>query len=532
MAILLMCTNPQCGELFDVPDDAAGTEVPCPSCGTTQLAPASVPVQQIRKPDGEQPPAGGDRRTKEPEAEVSPTVPEQVSEDVDLRVLELTETEAPQGPSREDLIYRAKLASQTEVDLTAQPEEVESPPPGEQARTPSVASEYEPGREGADLVEEGLGGLMDEELTAREADAIGDDLRPAATEEGVLESRRVVGGAFVLGYVGMACGLAGGVLLFKTAPIFGAYAGSTIGWVVGFVFALMVIFAIDKADFRQVRCAVCDNIFPAGTPACTFCGSRLSAQAVSSLAAECLWAGSHAVKDKATIYWMAMLLVLTNVLIFGTYHFLNEFSTLHLAGRAALIALCALVGFWICGYWFEFFAKGVADAMYRPVSAPSLPRLRLLRTLGMGLKGLGMLLIYVAPIFTLPLLPLGMLALGTGRRRGMFNLTGGVAVVWNHTKDFAILWLLILMWLAAIALGVSLIAMVIYLLNQVIPDIGGSTEVAFSMMVSSVAAMMFGAVISVFGLAIFRSVGMFARYNPRTLESGGPRPVPVEPVGP
>jgi hypothetical protein len=514
MAILIMCTNSQCGELFDVPDDAAGTEVSCPSCGTTQTAPESVPVPQITKPQDEE----------------TPSPPEEQGEQgVNLSPLEVSEEQEAPEPPREDLILKAKLASETDIDLSPKqqvPPSAESP----YAPPPPSPRESEPPQPALELEEPGAGEMMGQPPLVHEEDAIEDDVAATVTEEGLLESRRAVGGAFVLGLIGIACGLVAGAMTYKSAPITGAYVGAGVGWVVGFVFALMVIFAIDKEDFRKVRCTVCDNIFPAGTDACTFCGSKLLEQSVSPLAAECLRAGSHAMRNKTTIYWMAMLLMIANVLIFGAYHLLNAFGDVLGAGRIGVIAICAIVGLWVFGYWSEFFAKAVADAMYRPLNPASLPAFRILGTFGMGFRGLGMLVVYVVPVFTFPLLPLGMLALGAGRRRNLLDLTGAVAVVWKHTKDFAVLWLVILMWLSAIGLGVSLIAMTVYLVNPLLPDVGGSTAIAFSMLIASGAALMLAVVVSVFGLAIFRSVGMFARYNPRTLKPGGTGPGSTRPL--
>ena len=37
MAELIMCSNPECGELFDISDENVGREVKCPSCGSVQF---------------------------------------------------------------------------------------------------------------------------------------------------------------------------------------------------------------------------------------------------------------------------------------------------------------------------------------------------------------------------------------------------------------------------------------------------------------------------------------------------------------
>ncbi|MHC4294315.1 MAG: hypothetical protein ACYSTL_01885, partial [Planctomycetota bacterium] len=37
MPLLIMCSNPECGELFEAPDAAAGKEVRCPACGAVKV---------------------------------------------------------------------------------------------------------------------------------------------------------------------------------------------------------------------------------------------------------------------------------------------------------------------------------------------------------------------------------------------------------------------------------------------------------------------------------------------------------------
>ena len=135
-----------------------------------------------------------------------------------------------------------------------------------------------------------------------------------------------------------------------------------------------------------------------------------------------------------------------------------------------------------------------------------------LANIATGVKGLGVLALYVLPIFTVPLLPIGLLWVSGSGEKKSFSLVGAFKTMWRHPKDFVVLWLWLMVWSSAMAL-VIVAAIVLFGLTDMIPSVEGYSQTLLKTIITAVEVMIIGAVCCVFGLALFRCIGQFARHN-------------------
>ena len=84
-------------------------------------------------------------------------------------------------------------------------------------------------------------------------------------------------------------------------------------------------------------------------------------------------------------------------------------------------------------------------------------------------------------------------------------------VAWRNARTFAILWLVLLMWLAAAALAGAALAAVVQLAS-LIPAVESYPGIVLRAILSALGASALTAIIAIFGLAIFRCIGAFGQY--------------------
>ncbi|MFB3891968.1 MAG: hypothetical protein ACE15C_08085 [Phycisphaerae bacterium] len=558
MAILVMCANPACGELFDAPDEAAGPparKVRCPACGLVQPAvasgdaPAVTPVAatQTAPPPAPSAPISLVPSPAEERKQATPP-PAPANEEVleikprDARVLDKSLDElrqiardsrkpsgrpAPAGPAKSedediDLVpddERTPLRASREASKVADEEDGE----------PVVAEPagYEPAVKEYATAADDAGRPADSEIRFSETlDDLGllDQTRstaapapPTATDK-ALETR--LGGAiiFVLGSLGIAGGLAAGLVLYPGQPLLAAYIGGAVGWVAGFTLAFLLVLSAERGE-GKVQCPVCRNVYPADTEVCRWCGAELAAPAISPLASDCLRAGSYATSNLIGVFWLVAMLVIAQLAAAGVRLAIDTPSLVppsETAVQAALIAAAAVIAFLVYCFWMRYLLNASSETLARSTRAPDAGGVWQFKSIVLGVKGLIVLVMYVVPLFTLPLLPLGMLFLSSPGKVRPMRLGAVVRTAWQRARDFTIMWLILLVWLAGAALAVAAFV-VLYRLTDLIPPIEGAAGTTLSMIVSAAATAVAGAIAGVFGLAVFRCIGLFGRHNAEEL---------------
>jgi len=171
----------------------------------------------------------------------------------------------------------------------------------------------------------------------------------------------------------------------------------------------------------------------------------------------------------------------------------------------------------VLAYFVAFLLRAVRETASRSRAAPDLPPIADPQNIVNLLKFLLLCLIYIGPIFTIPLVPLGLLGLAAPGTVSPFNLRGMSGVLGRHAKDFVILWLLLLLWGAALVLALALLAVARILVGDWMPHLQGSSLTALEFVGLAVGSFVTAGLVSIFGLCLCRCVGMFGRHNANIL---------------
>lgn len=535
MPILVMCSNPACGELFDAPDGAADRVVHCPVCGTGQTV-AGTPTAAPPKPKAE--PAAPAAIVPAPAANAAapatsapappakpPTgapapasAPRLAEEKPDLLDLDLLETSAPPPPrpraSSDDSAARPAAPAPARPPPPSAPREVPSRParaaPPSPAGSHDVAERRKPKPKAPAGQEEIWGDLLDgaEEATPEAA-------AQTAPAVGALDSKPASVAMLVLSALGMAAGLAAGLLWYPGQPLLAAYVGAGLGWVAGFTFGVLLVLGMERAD-PKARCPACGEVYSPDTDTCRSCGSLIPAPGSDPLTAECLHAGSYALSNPRIVVLLVLLAIAGYLVAAITAELLWAFPKALESWSPLLIGLAALVGYVVLSYWTDYLLSVVAEALVRPPLPPEAPGGSTLGSLGTftaGAQGLALLAVYVPLLVTIPLLPLALLRLASTSKGRAMNPAATARGAWRHAKAFVVLWLFLLMWLAAMALAVLLVV-ALYGLSHYLPTLPGFAGRAIDVMVSALLAAGLSLVAAVFGVALARCIGAFGRCNP------------------
>lgn len=537
MPILVMCQNASCGEMFDAPDDIAGRKARCPACGTIQVvgqagAAGEAEAQPARsaQPDAELTLAEDDKEGRRPEKDTAsasaPPAPAPVSQsardvhpeppaDAEQDVFELTPLPAP-SPKRQSArpkeLPEITTESQRddEIDLTPADAPSESP---RQGRDLSALPTGEPAEAKAAPASEAqnvhfsnlLGDLPD--LTEQDIQALSSGESPA---EAALQTPIAGWTLLGLGVGGIVAGALIGALNYPADRILATYVGGLAGWTAGFVIAFLIILNAEKLGAGKVRCGACHNVFPEGTEVCHWCGEPLSDSPTGPLASQCLRAGHHALGSWANLVYLLLILTMAAFCWFAAGQIVASGQiALPQEATVAIWALVGLVAFFVGSYWAAALLDVAAHAVLGGQAPPRLPPLSP-GILAAGIKMIVIVALYVLPIVTLPLLPVGLLWM-TGKSWRGANLKAAAGMAWRQPKDFAITWLMTLLWSAGGVLAMSVL-MVVFRVAELLPAAPGGGGVAMRIVLGVMGTVMVGAVVGMFAHAIFRCIGLYGRY--------------------
>ena len=497
MAILVMCSNPNCGEMFDAPDKSAGGKVRCPACGR---------VQSI----AEEPPQPAAGRPQEPLAEEELTLD-------DLAELEAVEIPPPPAPPADQSDSRPPIEEleMDEIDLSPDMAKPAAPPSKPRPADIKLQDEMQATAEN----EAGLSGVFDElYFPSAGAGQSPEMIEPPSLPDdiAVLGSRSVAATVLVLGMLGMAVGVFSGIMLAADMPIVGAFIGAGVGWVAGFSLGILLVFVIDKGGSERVRCSICGEVISAAADACKWCGSPASTMSVSPLTSYCLAAWSYARGNMSCLIGLAALAMLVYLLAAAAYHLPRLFPAQLDRWQPVLIGVAALVGLFALGYWMRYLLSVIARTIKGANEAPEAPPLNPLADIAAAIRSLAVLTVYAGGMLALPLLPLGLLSMGAPGRRSALGLPWAVRTIGKLIGDYVVLWLLILLWLAFMALGVVLVE-ALFRLRSLLPAIEGHTQLIVQELLSAIKVMLTSVVVGMFLVAVFRCIGLFGRINAAAL---------------
>ncbi len=487
-----MCSNSECGELFEVPDTAVGRKVQCPACGA---------VQVISGPP-EDSPLTGPGESDRPDEDKS----------LDVQLLALGPEAWPSDSPREKVPQGAEGQPKGEVDLT--PVKKKPSSLAELAATKKPDQQEQP--EAEVEVESVFSPIFDSRPVFLSSEAGG---LPATAEsgiEGTLANKWVTATILLVGLLGMVVGALLGAHFFRSQQIIATFTGGAVGWVVGFVFTFFLALGLEGEEPGKVRCRICRNLFSAGTVICKWCGSTVLTENINPLTTDCLAAGRYALSRLRSVYWLALLLMAGGLLFVGTSRLVEAFPAELTSWRPVLLGLCTLIAFLIFAYWLQYLLSVVNQTVMDFNEAPDLPDFWDLSNVVVGVKGLGVLAMYVLPLFTIPLLPVGLFRLAAPGRSNAFNLPQVIRTAWTQAKDFVILWLWLLLWCSVLIFAVAATEGLCRL-GDLLPSVEGYSAEVLKVTISAVGLAIVGAAACISGLAMFRCIGIFGRYNAAAL---------------
>jgi len=329
-----------------------------------------------------------------------------------------------------------------------------------------------------------------------------------------------------LGLVGVVAGFL--IVGFSSMGIVAAYIGAAIGWLVGFGYGLMIVFGMGPEDEQSafhrpapsiVVCRKCGQTIPLGTVRCPRCGSTAAVRTPTTLLTGALQAAHYARSNLQSLVGMMMLFVGGFVALCGLTELLPRrfaFSELQLLG---LETAAAFVQVFVWAYLVRYGLHVAARSIVGLDHLPDLPGTGPVRIAVTCMRVLGVCVFYVLPVVTLPLLPLGLLALAYANDARAYNLLWAGRWAIRRPRELAILWLVVLIWGAALALAVAVIVTLTYKAVAIAPAQRAWGAVMLSVGIRAIGWAAIGVAATVFSIAVFRCVGLFGRFNREVLST-------------
>lgn len=285
------------------------------------------------------------------------------------------------------------------------------------------------------------------------------------------------------------------------------------------------------------HCPKCGRLMSTELQSCPFCGEESDAAAptrkheaepafarfapaTGAFRGSCLRAGRYAVKSFPAL----LLLTFMGGLFYAVLRTAWTLATLHNGGDARLAALSAvgagIVAVYALGY-FGRFCLGVVESTLRGASEPAkLPSLNPVPAAVAAVRVCGLLAVYVLPVVTLPLLPIGLIAQACGRGRRGYDLPWAVRAAGRCADDLGLFWLILLPCAVLSAVvGVVVMGSFHAIAAGRADGLAGPWEHVATVLLLTAGAMLTSAVLVPILVGACRCVGMLGRHNPQLLNS-------------
>ena len=170
-------------------------------------------------------------------------------------------------------------------------------------------------------------------------------------------------------------------------------------------------------------------------------------------------------------------------------------------------AMCSLV---VWGIYLLFFRDVIIATTESQEDTPQMPDMDPIGVARSVAHGIGLVMVYIVPVVTLPLMPLGFLAYGFVGDKRAFDLWWAMKSAFRAFGSLIVVWASILLWVLVLGGAVVLI------------DVGKFLFIPFSfanLMPLLGLALVSKLIAVVLGYSVFRSCAMLGRYHPQLLES-------------
>lgn len=285
-----------------------------------------------------------------------------------------------------------------------------------------------------------------------------------------------------------------------------------------------------QGQAKIARCQACCRLIPDGASVCPFCG-RLGPLAPTDASADISQAGGAAADagvftrsclaalarpkvEFRSVFFAAMSLMAWYLLHRLLFNYFPQLQPSQQWQRLLLIGLAAPLALITVGYCLQVTLDHIRRAASE-TSDPVAPKVTFLSILFTALVAIPLAVVYVLPVVTIPLLPVGLLALSMTRDARALNLRWSMRAAVACGEEFAFLWLLMLFSAGTLAL----LFIVIVLLASWI-------GAGVASVVQGVEGRILAEIVHLFGAALagvlacflacgpIRCVGLLARHRP------------------
>jgi hypothetical protein len=483
MPLLVICDNPDCGEIFDAPDSADGKSVRCPACGNVQRVVGEGKDSDDATPPRAQAMAIELREDIEP-AQPSPDWPSQnptpkrpkpSPQPTKPPTKGVGQQAPPSQPQRRpsptvDRANRPMPASSGTAELELESDNAVSAPA--QPQTPEAM---------LDALDSGDGDMGDGlEQFGPDLEGILDQIDlPNAANESNLVSQQTAFRSLLTALGFAALGGLVSVLIFGLS-FASLYLGIFAGWAAGLVGAVAMTIGLSDIDNDEKRTMLGDSFGAWRYPL-----NRIGAMIGVSLG-------------------MAVLATLLDAL--------QALALQHMpqAYTPSLVAL-GVLGWLLSGYAFRWMLDAAENTRHRRPRPPKPPSIVAPETFLAILVLPLVVLLYILPVVTLPLLPIALVLASENRYKAALNPMAVSRVAKHQPTGVMVLHLALLVWLAAGGLGMALLTAIRQAVLARV-DIAVTTGLVARIVATGITTLLLAAVVQALALAGGHCVGFFSLY--------------------
>ena len=287
----------------------------------------------------------------------------------------------------------------------------------------------------------------------------------------------------------------------------------------------------------MISCPSCSERFAAQELVCPSCGWVYDTEpqlpqesTLGTFAVDCLKSITYGTGNFRNIFVLVMYGVGIGALLWILLETFGDMLLDPLVGSIVRFAGGLAIQIIGGGFYLRYYLDCILSSLENDSRTPEVPSFFMAELLLLGVKGLGITVVYVYPVVTLPLLPLGLLALACAEDGRAYDVFWAVRVALQRPLYLMILWAVLIVWIALTAgvmvglwIGLDVITEAVAQMSSV------GIVLAFLIFVVGLAAMVTAA--CVLGVVMFRSIGMLGRHCPGMIDMLDKRPKPLWTAG-
>lgn len=239
--------------------------------------------------------------------------------------------------------------------------------------------------------------------------------------------------------------------------------------------------------------------------------------AKGNLAADCLAAITYGGSNVASIFKLVVYSILLRIVL----NFIMGFAVIIaiFGGWGVLVIFLLAAQCTIGGYFLRFYLDCGISSLEGADKAPDVPPFDLATLCKTGLKGLGIACVYILPIITLPLLPLGLLAWCYTDDWRPFDLRFAAKAAARKPGALLSVWGIMILWVIAMSAGLEAVDRGQEMIAAAMfGDEAGTGSFLTGLIMMSAATMVGATIFHFFMAVIFRCVGMLGRHHEDLLD--------------